>query len=63
MSRKEFLSAFWALARPYWVSKQRRTGIMLLAAVVAMALVLVWLNVQFNHWYNDFYNTIQTKAA
>ena len=32
-----------------------------LVAVVVMALVLVWLNVQFNHWYNDFYNTIQTK--
>ena len=25
MSRKQFLSAFWALARPYWVSKERRT--------------------------------------
>ena len=61
MSRKEFLSAFWALARPYWVSKQRRTGILLLATVVTMSLGLVWLNVQFNHWYNDFYNTFQTK--
>jgi vitamin B12/bleomycin/antimicrobial peptide transport system ATP-binding/permease protein len=61
MSRKQFLSAFWALARPYWVSKQRRTGIVLLATVVAMSLGLVWLNVQFNHWYNDFYNTFQTK--
>jgi len=61
MSRKEFLSAFWALARPYWVSKQRRTGILLLSTVVAMSLGLVWLNVQFNHWYNDFYNTFQTK--
>jgi len=61
MSSKQFLSAFWALARPYWVSKERRTGVVLLAAVVAMALVLVWLNVQFNHWYNDFYNTFETK--
>lgn len=61
MRGREFLSAFWALARPYWVSRQRRTGFVLLFAVVAMALVLVWLNVQFNHWYNDFYNTVQTK--
>jgi len=61
MSSKQFLSAFWALARPYWVSKERRTGIVLLAAVVAMALALVWLNVQFNYWYNDFYNTLQTQ--
>jgi len=61
MSRRQFLLAFWALARPYWVSKERRTGILLLTAVVAMSLGLVWLNVQFNHWYNDFYNTFQTK--
>ncbi|MGH8736070.1 MAG: ABC transporter ATP-binding protein/permease [Burkholderiales bacterium] len=61
MSSKQFLSAFWALARPYWVSKERRTGVVLLAAVVMMALALVWLNVQFNYWYNDFYNTLQTQ--
>jgi putative ATP-binding cassette transporter len=61
MSSKQFLSAFWALARPYWVSKERRTGLVLLAAVVVMALALVWLNVQFNYWYNDFYNTLQTQ--
>jgi len=61
MSRKQFLSAFWALARPYWVSKERRTGVALLVTVVVMAIVLVWLNVQFNHWYNDFYNTFETK--
>lgn len=61
MTSKQFMSAFWALARPYWVSKERRTGVVLLVAVVVMSLVLVWLNVQFNHWYNDFYNTFQTK--
>ncbi|HUJ85995.1 MAG TPA: ABC transporter ATP-binding protein/permease [Burkholderiales bacterium] len=61
MTSKQFMSAFWALARPYWVSKERRTGVVLLAAVVVMSLALVWLNVQFNHWYNDFYNTFQTK--
>ena len=61
MSRKQFLSAFWALARPYWVSKERRTGLVLLAAVVALSLFLVWVNVQFNHWYKDFYNALQAK--
>ena len=61
MSRKQFLSAFWALARPYWVSKERRTGLVLLAAVVALSLFLVWLNVQFNYWYKDFYNALQAK--
>ena len=61
MSRKQFLSAFWALARPYWVSKERRTGLVLLTAVVALSLFLVWVNVQFNHWYKDFYNALQGK--
>ena len=61
MTSKQFMSAFWALARPYWVSRERRTGVVLLVAVVVMSLALVWLNVQFNHWYNDFYNTFQTK--
>ncbi len=61
MSSKQFLPAFWALARPYWVSKQRGTGLVLLAAVVALTLALVWIEVQFNHWYNDFYNSLQNK--
>jgi putative ATP-binding cassette transporter len=56
-----FLKAFWALAKPYWVSEQRGKGIALLAAVVALSLGLVWINVQINSWNNDFYNAIQDK--
>jgi putative ATP-binding cassette transporter len=63
MRTTRFLTAFWALARPYWVSEQRARGLALLAAVVALSLGLVYLNVQFNTWYNDFYNAIQEKRA
>jgi vitamin B12/bleomycin/antimicrobial peptide transport system ATP-binding/permease protein len=63
MQTTEFLRAFWALARPYWVSEQRALGLGLLAAVVGLSLGLVYLNVQFNTWYNDFYNTMQEKRA
>ena len=63
MQRRQFISAFWRLARPYWVSGESRKGVALLVAVVALALGLVWLEVQFNAWNNDFYNAIQEKNA
>jgi len=61
MKNNGFLKAFWALARPYWVSEQRGKGLALLAAVIALALGLVWINVRINAWNNDFYNAIQEK--
>ena len=63
MQRKEFFAAFLKLARPYWVSAERGKGVLLLAAVVGLSLGLVWLEVQFNAWNNDFYNAIQEKDA
>src|SRR3970040_161043 len=61
MRTTRFLTAFWALARPYWVSEQRSKGLALLGAVVGLALALVWINVLINQWNNDFYNAIQEK--
>ena len=61
MRTTRFLKAFWALTRPYWVSDQRRKGLTLLAMVVGLALTLVWIEVQFNRWNNDFYNSLQDK--
>jgi len=61
MQNTGFLRAFWALTKPYWVSEQRAKALTLLGTVVGLALVLVWLNVQFNYWNNDFYNTLQNK--
>jgi vitamin B12/bleomycin/antimicrobial peptide transport system ATP-binding/permease protein len=56
-----FLKAFWMLTKPYWVSEQRVKGLTLLATVVGLALALVWLEVQFNYWNNDFYNTFEKR--
>ena len=61
MRTRRFLSAFWQLVKPYWVSEQRGKGITLLATVVGLALGAVWMEVQFNRWNNDFYNTLQAK--
>jgi putative ATP-binding cassette transporter len=61
MEKQEFLRAFWQLARPYWVSEQRRKGLALLAAVVGLTLGLVWINVELNYWNRAFYDAIQEK--
>jgi putative ATP-binding cassette transporter len=55
----EFLRIFWRLASPYWRSDERRPAWALLGAVVALNLASVFMMVQVNAWYNDFYNAIQ----
>ena len=61
MQKTRFLKAFWALAQPYWVSGERRTGLALLATVVGLSLMGVWLEVQFNTWNREFYNTFESR--
>ncbi len=61
MQKKRFLAALWKLTKPYWLSEKRGTGLILLATVVGLALLGVWLEVQFNTWNRDFYNTFETK--
>ena len=61
MEKQKFLRAFWQLAKPYWVSEQRRKGLALLAAVVGLTLGLVWINVELNYWNRAFYDAIQEK--
>jgi putative ATP-binding cassette transporter len=61
MQRKRFFATLWALTRPYWVSEKRGTGLVLLATVVGLALLGVWLEVQFNTWNREFYNTFESK--
>ncbi len=61
MRTPRFLKAFWGLTKPYWVSRERRVGLILLATVVGLTLVGVWLEVQFNTWNRDFYNTFESK--
>ena len=60
-SHAAFWSAFWSLAQPYWVSEGRRRGVVLLASVVGFTLALVWVEVQFNYWNKDFYDTFEHK--
>ena len=58
---KAFLRDFWVLARPYWFSEERRSARLLLAAVIALNLAIVFVNVELNQWQNAFYNTLQDR--
>jgi putative ATP-binding cassette transporter len=57
-----FVKRVWRLAAPYWKSEERGMAWFLLAAVVALALGLVYLDVLFNYWNRDFYNALQNKS-
>jgi vitamin B12/bleomycin/antimicrobial peptide transport system ATP-binding/permease protein len=59
--RKTFVRDAWRLIKPYWKSEERFTAWLLLGAVVALTLGMVYMSVQFNEWYNVFYNALQEK--
>jgi vitamin B12/bleomycin/antimicrobial peptide transport system ATP-binding/permease protein len=61
MQKARFLTAFWRLAKPYWVSEQRAKGLGLLITVVGLSLGLVYLEVLFNTWNKNFYNALEQK--
>ncbi|MFN2646593.1 MAG: ABC transporter ATP-binding protein/permease [Burkholderiales bacterium] len=61
MQNARFLTAFWALAKPYWVSEKRAKGLALLLTVVGLSLGLVYLEVLFNTWNRNFYNALEQK--
>ncbi len=58
---RAFLRDLWALTRPYWFSDERWAARGLLAAVVALNLGIVYINVLLNKWQNNFYNALQDK--
>ena len=56
-----FLGKVWALSRPYWKSEERGRAWGLLVAIVALTLGLVYLEVLFNDWNREFYNSLEQK--
>jgi vitamin B12/bleomycin/antimicrobial peptide transport system ATP-binding/permease protein len=58
-TERGFLRQAWDIAWPYWRSEEKWSAIGFLIAIITLNLALVWLNVRFNYWYNDFYNTLQ----
>ena len=57
-----FLKDAWQLARPYFMTSEERWSARgILAAVVAMNLALVFLDVVLSYWRREFYNTLQDR--
>ena len=55
------LATIWRLASPYFRSEDRRAGLILLVAIVAIELSIVAINVMINQWNNRFYNALQER--
>jgi putative ATP-binding cassette transporter len=55
------LATVWRIASPYFRSEDRRPGLVLLAAVIAIELSIVGLTVLLNEWNNTFYNALQNR--
>ncbi|RZI39887.1 ABC transporter ATP-binding protein/permease [Herbaspirillum sp. HC18] len=51
----------WQLIKPYWSSEEKWKARGLLAAVIMLALGMVYLEVLFNAWNRDFYNALENK--
>ncbi|WP_407177054.1 ABC transporter ATP-binding protein/permease [Bradyrhizobium sp. STM 3562] len=55
------LAIVWRIAGPYFRSEDKLAGLTLLAAVIAIELSLVAIDVVLNQWYNRFYNDLQER--
>ena len=55
------LATIWRIAVPYFRSEDAWAGRLLLAALVAIELMIVGINVLLNQWNNRFYTAIQDR--
>ncbi|MEJ7138532.1 ABC transporter ATP-binding protein/permease [Amphibiibacter pelophylacis] len=60
---RESLRQAWALARPYWTSNARRSGLLFMVLTVGLTLFGVAMSVGLNKWSNNFYTALQEKNA
>lgn len=51
----------WRLIKPFWVSDEKWRGGILLVAVVALSLAMVYVSVLINSWNRDFYNALESR--
>ena len=57
--KRNLFRAFWILFKGYWQSEEKWKAIGLFAVVIGLNFAMVWLLVQINTWYNEFYNALQ----
>lgn len=58
-----FLRDLWTLARPYWFSEEKNSARLLLVAIVALTLGMVYMNVRISYWNNAFYTMLQKREG
>lgn len=56
---KKFLTQVWRLTRSYWKSEEKRKAYLLLLAILALTLAVVYMLVMLNQWNNAFYTALQ----
>ena len=55
------LATVWRISVPYFRSEDKWAGRALLAAVIAIELAIVGINVLINQWNMRFYNALQER--
>ena len=55
----QWITDAWFLAKPYWISRDKYRAIALISGVIILNLLMVYISVKFNSWYNLFYDSIQ----
>ena len=63
MEKRNLFGGFWTLFKSYWSSEEKWKARGLLGVVIGLNLAMVWLLVQINTWYNEFYNALQEYQA
>lgn len=54
------VSRTWRLAT-FWYLTERRVALLLVAALIAIVVIGVYLEVRFNRWHNDFYSAVEDR--
>src|ERR1700689_5311462 len=57
-SKRRDIKDAWRLAKPYFLSEEKRVAWILLAAVIALNLANVYVHVRINQWSAAEYNAL-----
>ncbi len=58
-NKGKFLRDVWYLTKSYWQSEEKTKAYLLLTAIIALTLGVVYMLVLLNKWNNSFYNALQ----
>ena len=58
---RQFWRRLWKLTKPYWMSAQKRQGLVLLVAIIAFGLLFVGIGAVFSYITRDLMNALQAR--